>query len=68
MEFSMKKFKRIRRIFAWIGIVVLVGLYVTTLILAFSGSPMAQALFRGSFAATVVSRCCSTPCRSFTGS
>ena len=40
--------------FAWIGIVVLVGLYVTTLILAFSGSPMAQALFRGSFAATVV--------------
>ena len=54
MEFSMKKFKRIRRIFAWIGIVVLVGLYVTTLILAFSGSPMAQALFRGSFAATVV--------------
>ena len=50
----MKKFKRIRRIFAWIGIVVLVGLYVTTLILAFSGSPMAQALFRGSFAATVV--------------
>ena len=50
----MKKFKRIRRIFAWIGIVVLVGLYVTTLILAFSGSPMAQALFRGSLAATVV--------------
>ena len=50
----MKKFKRIRRIFAWIGIVALVGLYVTTLILAFSGSPMAQALFRGSFAATVV--------------
>ena len=50
----MKKFKRIRRIFAWIGIVVLVGLYVTTLILAFSGSHMAQALFRGSFAATVV--------------
>lgn len=41
----MKKFKRIRRIFAWIGIVVLVGLYVTTLILAFSGSPLAQALF-----------------------
>lgn len=50
----MKNFKRIRRIFAWIGIVVLVGLYATTLVLAFSGSPMAQALFRGSFAATVV--------------
>ena len=50
----MKNFKRIRRIFAWIGIIVLVGLYLTTLVLAFSGSPMAQALFRGSFAATVV--------------
>ena len=50
----MKNFKRIRRIFALIGIIVLVGLYLTTLVLAFSGSPMAQALFRGSFAATVV--------------
>jgi len=50
----MKNFKRIRQIFAWIGIVVLLGLYLTSLILAFSGSPMAQALFRGSFAATVV--------------
>lgn len=50
----MKNFKRIRRIFAWIGIVVLLGLYLTSLVLAFSGSPMAQALFRGSFAATVV--------------
>ena len=43
-----------RRIFAGIGSVVLGGLYVSTVILAFSGSPMAQALFRGSFAATVV--------------
>ena len=51
---SYNDLSRLRRIFAWIGIVVLVGLYVTTLILAFSGSPMAQALFRGSFAATVV--------------
>ncbi len=50
----MKNFKRIRQIFAWIGIVVLLGLYLTSLVLAFSGSPMAQALFRGSFAATVV--------------
>ena len=36
------------------GDLVAYMLYVTTLILAFSGSPMAQALFRGSFAATVV--------------
>lgn len=47
----MKKFKRI---LAWSVIIILAGLYIATLILSFMGSPMAQTLFRGAFAATII--------------
>lgn len=50
----MKNLKRTKRILAWIGIVVLAGLYIATLVLAFLGSSMAQTLFRGAFAATIL--------------
>lgn len=50
----MNNFKRTKRVLAWIGIIILSGLYLATLILALIGSSMAQALFRGAFAATVL--------------
>lgn len=50
----MKNVKRTKRILAWIGIVLLVALYVVTFILALLESPAAQAMFRGSLYMTVM--------------
>ncbi len=50
----MKNKKRIKQIFAWIGIVILIGMYIATFLLAFFHNPLSQALFRGSLALTVL--------------
>ena len=43
-----------KRIFAWIGIILLVGMYVVTLIFALGNSPFFQTMFRASIAATII--------------
>lgn len=50
----MKNKKRTKQIFAWIGIVVLAGMYLATFLLAFFHNPLAEALFRGALALTVL--------------
>ncbi len=50
----MKKFQKPKRIAAMIGVILLVGMYVTTLILAFSSNPQAQNLLMASIVCTVV--------------
>ena len=50
----MKHAKRIKQILAWIGIVLLAAMYLAALILSFFDNPMAQALFRGAFALTIL--------------
>lgn len=43
-----------KRILAWIGIVLLVGMYVVTFVFALGKSPFFNAMFRASIAATVL--------------
>lgn len=50
----MKNRKPIHRILAWIGIVLLVAMYIITLILALIDHPKAQILFRGALYMTVM--------------
>ncbi|MCD7745702.1 MAG: hypothetical protein LUI13_10545 [Lachnospiraceae bacterium] len=50
----MKKFQKLKRVAAMVGVILLVGMYVTTLILAFSSSPQAQNLLMASIVCTVV--------------
>lgn len=50
----MKKKISPKQIIAIIGVVLLVGMYVTSLILALIGSPMALNLLRMSFIATII--------------
>ena len=47
--------KKTKRILALIGVILLVGLYITTLVLAIVDSSATMDLFRGSIFATVVS-------------
>ena len=49
--------KNLKRILAIIGIIVIVGLYVITLILAVTNSESTQRLFIASIVATVVVPC-----------
>ncbi|MCC8106154.1 MAG: hypothetical protein LIO99_09160 [Clostridiales bacterium] len=46
--------KKIKRIAAMIGVILLVGMYVATLVLALSSSPQAQNLLMASIVCTVV--------------
>ena len=46
--------KKTKRILALIGVILLVGLYITTLVLAIVDSSATMDLFRGSIFATVV--------------
>ncbi|MCD7841372.1 MAG: hypothetical protein LUG56_02770 [Lachnospiraceae bacterium] len=46
--------QRIKRIAAMIGVILLVGMYVATLILSLSSSPQAQNLLMASIVCTVV--------------
>lgn len=46
--------KTLQRIFALAGAVLLAGLYIVTLVLAFMHSELASALFRASFAFTIL--------------
>ncbi|MCD8011798.1 MAG: hypothetical protein LUG99_01215 [Lachnospiraceae bacterium] len=50
----MKKFQTLKRIAAMIGVILLVGMYLATLILALSSSPQAQNLLMASIVCTVV--------------
>ena len=50
----MKKKISLKQILAIVGIVLLVGMYVASLILAIIGSPMALNLLRMSFLATII--------------
>lgn len=43
-----------RRIFAWIGIILLAGMYVSTLVFALIGSPASSALLMASIVATLI--------------
>ena len=45
---------KMKRIFAWIGIILLVGMYAVTLIFALGKSPFFQTMFLASIAATVI--------------
>ena len=47
----MKKFQHIM---AWIGILLLVGMYISTLVFALMKSEAAQELFRASVACTII--------------
>ncbi|MDO5423584.1 MAG: hypothetical protein Q4F41_07660 [Eubacteriales bacterium] len=47
----MQKFKRIM---AWVGIILLVGMYVLTLVFALMKSELAYTLFRASVACTIL--------------
>ncbi len=46
--------KKVKRFLALIGVIVLIGLYVTTLVLALIGNDQALNLLRASIYATVV--------------
>ncbi len=46
--------KKIKRIAAMVGVILLVGMYVATLVLALSSSPQAQNLLMASIVCTVV--------------
>lgn len=46
--------QKLKRIFAWIGIILLVGLYVSTLVFALIGSAHARQLLGASVAATLI--------------
>ena len=46
--------KKIKRILAWIGIVLLLGMYVATFIFAMIDSPNAANLFKASIACTIL--------------
>ncbi len=46
--------KKTKRILALTGVILLVGMYVCTFIFAMLDSPVAQALFRGSLACTII--------------
>lgn len=50
----MKKKNNLRRILAWVGIVLLAGMYVADLILALIGSPAAMTLLKISLFMTLV--------------
>lgn len=47
-----RKMPTLKQVFAWIGIGILVGLYVFTLILSLVDSPMAQQMFYASLFST----------------
>ena len=53
-EMEECKEKKTKRILALIGVILLVGLYITTLVLAIVDSSATMDLFRGSIFATVV--------------
>ncbi len=46
--------KKIQRIFALVGVLLLVGLYGSTMFFALSGSPNATGFFKASIACTIV--------------
>ena len=46
--------KKIQRILAWAGIVLLLGLYGSTMVFALSGSPNAAGMFKASIACTIL--------------
>ncbi len=46
--------KRLKQIFAIIGLVIIAGLYITTLVLALIGSESTRHLFTASIIATVI--------------
>ncbi len=49
----MKKHKKTRQVLAWIGIILLLSMYLMNLVLALIGSEMATAMLRVSAASTV---------------
>lgn len=49
--------KKMKQIMAWIGIIVLVGLYVVTFILGVTGNEATQGLLMASIACTVIVPC-----------
>lgn len=46
--------KNRKRILAWIGIILILGMYVLTMIFAFGKSPMAKSLFLGALGCTIL--------------
>lgn len=46
--------KKMKRIFAWIGIILLVGMYASTLVFALIGSETANRLLRASIGCTIL--------------
>lgn len=49
--------KNLKRIFAWIGIIVLLGLYVVTFILGITGNASSKGMLMAAIACTVVVPC-----------
>lgn len=49
---AIRKMPTLKQVFAWIGIGILVGLYVFTLILSLVESPLAQQMFYASLYST----------------
>lgn len=49
--------KKIKQIMAWIGIIVLVGLYLVTFILGVTGNESTKGLLMASIACTVIVPC-----------
>ena len=54
MTAKEKRFVRLRRIFAWAGIILLAVIYLATGILGFFGSPATKGLFKACIVCTVV--------------
>lgn len=49
--------KKMKRILAWIGIILLLGLYVITFLLGITGSEATQGLLMASIACTIIIPC-----------
>lgn len=54
MNHSSKNPDRLKKILAWAGIILLAGIYLTTFILGFFGSPATADLLKASIVCTVV--------------
>ena len=49
--------KMLKRVFALAGIIIIIGLYITTLVLAVTGGALMQRFFIAAIVATVVVPC-----------
>lgn len=54
MSGGKKKNDKVRQIVAWIGIVIILGMYVLTFVSALMSSPAANGLFMASLTLTII--------------